>query len=665
MLRQKNNLFLALLTLFFLAGITLWVPSQFSDHRQIADYHFLMGRLYQDTIQIEKNITEQLLNAYSQDSFSKQDRSIQAPMLLKPRDYSSLISNNDPKLIKLLDNFSHIAHQKQLTAEHIKHITQRLIQSHLGIADYFAMTYQLDTLKAEFYELDLTHALNSIDQHILDQHQKIMRANKLLYLGFAGLLTSIFSALFLMQRRQLTTAPLNTSDPEQSLIDAREPLESVFKHQAYYDSLTELPNRTLLMDRLDVAIRSAERDHQTIAVMFIDLDRFKNVNDSLGHGTGDELLSMVSKRLKNCVRESDTIARFGGDEFVMLLHNISSESDAAHVADKVIHTLSAPFQLSGREIVIGASIGIALYPNDDDSPDNLLRDADLAMYRAKQSGRNQFMFFTKSLQEHAAELMETEQHLRNALELNQLSLHFQPLVRSRTGRVTGFEALLRWHHPTLGNIPPDKFIPVAEESGLIGSIGEWVLDTALMHAKNWHNQGQKLYISVNLSRRQLDLGMNDKKLSALLSKHQFDPSYLVLEITESLLLDNSDTTVIRLESIKDLGVHLAIDDFGTGYSSLSYLKRFPIDSLKIDKEFVRDLTSDSDDVELVTAIIAMARSLKLRLIAEGVETEEQRKILLRLGCEFLQGYYFAKPMPASEVQTWLTHYEPEYLSAHA
>lgn len=664
MLNKTSNLFLAILTLLLLTGITLWVPSQLSDHRQVSDYHFLMSRLYQDTILLEKNITEQLLNAYTQDISSKQEQPIQAPMLLKPRDYSSLISNNDPKLITLLESFSHAAHQKQLTAEHIKHLTQRLIQSHLGIADYFAMTYQLDTLKKEFYALDLTYSLNIIDQHILDQHQKIMRTNKVFYLSFSGLLLSIFTVLFLTQRRQPATAPLNSTETITNEVMS-EHIESAFKHQAYYDSLTELPNRTLLMDRLDVAIRTAERDYQTIAVMFIDLDRFKNVNDSLGHSTGDELLSMVSKRLKNCVRESDTIARFGGDEFVMLLHNISSESDAAHVADKVIHTLSAPFQLSGREIVIGASIGIALYPNDDDSSDNLLRDADLAMYRAKQSGRNQFMFFTKSLQEHAADLMETEQHLRNALELNQLSLHFQPLVRSRTGRVTGFEALLRWHHPTLGNIPPDKFIPVAEESGLIGPIGEWVLDTALMHAKSWHDQGQKLYISVNLSRRQLDLGMNEKRLGALLSKHQFDPSYLVLEITESLLLDNSDTTIIRLESIKNLGVHLAIDDFGTGYSSLSYLKRFPIDSLKIDKEFVRDLTSDSDDVELVTAIIAMARSLKLRLIAEGVETEEQRRILLRLGCEFLQGYYFAKPMPAHEVQNWLVNYEPEYLSVHA
>lgn len=445
-------------------------------------------------------------------------------------------------------------------------------------------------------------------------------------------------------------------------ITSRKEAEAHIRHQAYYDALTQLPNRSLLLDRLEVAIITAERDQQTISVLFIDLDRFKYVNDTLGHEYGDELLVEAAKRLTSCVRESDTVARFGGDEFVILLHNIHSDRDAALVAEKIIRRLSDPFTLAGRDIIIGASVGLAMYPGESDDPDTLLRNADLAMYRAKQTGRNRFQFFTSSLQEHANTLMEMEQDLRLALEHEQLEIYYQPLVRTQSGRVTGVEALLRWHHPTLGMVSPEQFIPLAEDTGLIGPIGQWVLETACQQVSQWQQQGLKLYLSVNISGRQRDLGMDAPLLRRILMQAKLSAEQLVLEITEGMLLDNSDETIAWLQSFCDLGVHLAIDDFGTGYSALSYLKRFPIDTLKIDREFVRDLTLANEDALLVEAIISMARSLKLRLIAEGVETAEQRAVLFSLGCEFLQGYYFARPMPAEALVAWMADYRPTRLS---
>ena len=442
-------------------------------------------------------------------------------------------------------------------------------------------------------------------------------------------------------------------------ITNRKEAEAHIRHQAYYDALTQLPNRNLLLDRLEVAIHTAERDKQTISILFIDLDRFKYVNDTLGHEYGDELLIQVSQRLTDCVRDSDTVARFGGDEFVVLLHNIQTERSATLVAEKIIDRLSQPFTLAGREIVIGASIGLTLFPGESDDPDTLLRNADLAMYRAKQTGRNRFQFFTGSLQEQANLLMETEQDLRLALDKGQLEVYYQPLVKARTGKVTGVEALLRWKHPSYGMIPPDQFIPLAEDTGLIGPIGEWVLKTACTQVSEWRQRGLKLYLSVNISGKQRDLGLDAEQLDAILTTTHFPANELVLEITEGMLLDNSDETIRWLQSFSDLGVHLAIDDFGTGYSALSYLKRFPIDMLKIDREFISEMTVQSDDSLLVEAIISMARSLKLRLIAEGVETQEQRELLYQLGCEYLQGYYFCKPTSAQEFITWLEGYQPK------
>lgn len=441
-------------------------------------------------------------------------------------------------------------------------------------------------------------------------------------------------------------------------LNLRKEAEAHIRHQAYYDALTQLPNRHLLLDRLQTAIRTAERDQQTISVLFIDLDRFKYVNDTLGHEYGDELLVQVSKRLTICVRASDTVARFGGDEFVILLNNIKSERAATLISKKIIQRLSKPFTLAGREIAIGASIGLTLFPGESDDPDTLLRNADLAMYQAKQSGRNRFQFFTKSLQEQANTLMEMEQDLRLALDKDQMEIFYQPLIEASTGKVTGVEALLRWHHPTLGMVPPDKFIPLAEDTGLIGPIGQWVLETACRQVNAWRQQGFKIYLSVNISGRQRDLGLDASSLKTILEKSHFPADELVLEITEGMLLDNRDATIDWLQSFSNMGVHLAIDDFGTGYSALSYLKRFPIDMLKIDREFISEMTVNNEDALLVEAIISMARSLKLHLVAEGVETEEQRKYLLSLGCEYLQGYFFCKPLPGKDFIDWMKTLQP-------
>ena len=449
-------------------------------------------------------------------------------------------------------------------------------------------------------------------------------------------------------------------------ITKRKEAEAHIRHQAYYDALTQLPNRSLLTDRLQVAINSIGTDSKDqLALMFLDLDRFKNVNDTLGHEFGDELLVLVARRLSRCVSDKDTLARFGGDEFVILLQHLSSERDATLTAEKILQTLSQPFHLAGRELTIGASIGITLYPGDAKSADELMRNADLAMYRAKNTGRNQLQFFTPSLQQQAAQLMELEQDLRIALEESQLEIYYQPLIDTQSVHLLGVEALLRWHHPQKGLIPPGQFIPLAEDTGMIGPIGLWVLKTAAQQVVRWHQQGYEISLSVNLSERQKDLGLNAQQLDALLKETGLAPSLLTLEMTESLLMEDSNDCQQWLTSLKSLGCHLAIDDFGTGYSSLSYLKRFPIDLLKIDRAFIQDLTENSEDRLLVEAIISMAGSLKLGLVAEGVEHPEQRQILAQLGCHKLQGYLFAPPMPAHAFEEWFLHYHPiQVLSAN-
>ena len=428
-------------------------------------------------------------------------------------------------------------------------------------------------------------------------------------------------------------------------------------YQANYDLLTGLPNRTLLMDRLHQGLLTARRHQGRLAVLFIDLDRFKAVNDLYGHGIGDELLQQVADRLKGAVREVDTIARFGGDEFVILLQDIGGGEDAALVAKKVIELISQPFDLSSRRVTIGASIGITLYPNDismdfsvEESGSLLLSNADMAMYQAKARGRNHFQFFEQRMQEEIKLNLSLEQDMRNALANGELQVYYQPIHQASSNRIVGVEALLRWHHPERGMISPASFIPLAEETGLIYEIGNWVFHEACRQVKAWHDEnGLRIGLSVNLSARQRDRGFGPEALQRLLDETGLDARYLTLEITENLLLEESDVVLEWLHGLKATGVSLSVDDFGTGYSSLSYLKQFPVDSLKVDQSFVRGLPEDKDDASLVKAIIAMASSLGLGVVAEGVETEAQREFLLKLGCAYMQGYRFDPPLPAEEI----------------
>jgi diguanylate cyclase (GGDEF)-like protein len=428
-------------------------------------------------------------------------------------------------------------------------------------------------------------------------------------------------------------------------------------HHAHYDALTDLPNRILLKDRLEQALVRAARDGSLVGVLFIDLDRFKKVNDSLGHRTGDRLLVNVAGILNNCVRKADTVIRLGGDEFTVIIPDIDRNEDVfsvvSSIARKIITALSLPMMVDNKEISPTASIGVAVYPRDADNFDDLLKNADSAMYHAKRLGGNNFQFYSPQMNAKTLEQLELESGLRRALERGEFELHYQPQVSVVTGHVVGAEALLRWHHPEMGLILPARFIPMAEETGLILPIGEWVLRSACIQAKIWHDQGfPDVKIAVNLSARQFCQPDLLRQVEQALSVG-IPPASLEVEITEAIYMDNAESTVERLRQIKELGVSISIDDFGTGYSSLSYLKRFPIDTLKIDYCFIHPLPADAGSATIVRAIIAMAQGLNMTLIAEGVEKVEQYEFLKQLGCQFIQGFYTGKPMPSEEFRLFL------------
>ncbi len=432
-------------------------------------------------------------------------------------------------------------------------------------------------------------------------------------------------------------------------ITQRKQDEEQIRHQANYDALTGLPNRTLLFDRLGQAVAGARRDHWIVALLFLDLDRFKAVNDSMGHVVGDELLQQVAGRLRGCVREVDTVGRFGGDEFVIILDDLKQADDAAEVAKKVIDRLHQPFLLAEREVFIGTSIGITLFPDDSSDASGLLRNADMAMYRAKGAGRNNYQFFTPDMDKQVQQRMALEQDLRLAVERSELSLRYQPIVTLPGGGVIGMEALLYWRHPQRGLVAPGIFIPLAEEAGLIGAIGRWVLQQACLQAGAWRNSGLELQMSVNVSSYQLTSELGVEELEELLAQNGLDPSGLMLEITEGMMLDGGDATLSWLEQTSALGIGLAVDEFGTGCASLSHLKRFPVDTLKIDRSFLRGLPGATEDAALVEAIFTMARGLGLRVVAAGVETHAQLAFVQELGCKMAQGHLFSRPVAAEQV----------------
>jgi len=437
-------------------------------------------------------------------------------------------------------------------------------------------------------------------------------------------------------------------------ITERKQTEARVQYLAYYDALTGLANRALFQDRLQQAMFDADRYERLVALVFLDLDRFKNINDTLGHDCGDQLLRGVAERLSGVVRKGDTVARLGGDEFTIVLADMGHVDDAARVAQKILEVFARPFHVHERELHMTASLGITLYPFDDRNVRDLLRNADIAMYRAKELGRNTYQFYAAEMTAHARERLALEGELRHALERHELVLYYQPVVEMAGGAVLGMEALIRWRHPTRGLVGPDAFIPLAEESGQILAIGEWVLRTACRQCVHWQRHGfPQLRLAVNLSARQFHQRSLVELIRQILVETELRPAALDLEITESALLQHDEATQTMLKAFRHMGVSLIIDDFGIGYSSLSYLRRFPIRALKIDRSFVRDVPEDPDDAAIVGAVVTLAHSLGLVVIAEGVETPAQRDFLRTHGCGIAQGYLYGRPMAAEEFEQHL------------
>ena len=442
---------------------------------------------------------------------------------------------------------------------------------------------------------------------------------------------------------------------------------------ANFDSLTGLPNRMLFRDRLEQAMARARRSSEPMALMFLDLDHFKVINDSLGHEVGDELLRRVADLLRGCLRSVDslaraeagetfTVSRLGGDEFTVIAEHLSSAEDAAHIARRILDALESPIHLFEHELHVSASIGISMYPSDDTDQDGLVRHTDMAMYRAKAMGRGTFSFFSEELSAEVAARLLLESQLRRALERHEFVLHYQPKANLETGIVTGVEALIRWHAPGRGLVPPDRFIRVLEDSGLILPVGAWAIRTACAELATWDRAGlPPLSLAVNLSARQFRQPYLARFIEDALSETGIDPKRLEIELTESMLMEDNEATNGVLAALAAMGVRVAMDDFGTGHSSLSYLKRFDIDTLKIDRSFVSELPQDPEDKAIATAIVAMGHSLHMKVVAEGVETEAQAQCLRELGCDEMQGYLLSRPMPPAALMAWVRQRHAKHL----
>jgi len=437
--------------------------------------------------------------------------------------------------------------------------------------------------------------------------------------------------------------------------------EEELARMAHYDALTGLPNRALLQGRLARAMSRADRGRTLLAVMFLDLDQFKEINDSLGHAVGDAVLKEIALRLEGCLRATDTVARLGGDEFTILLEDVHNADEILRVADKLLQSISARANVAGHELHLSTSIGVTVYPLDDHDADTLLRNADLAMYHAKQEGRNNVQFFSRDMSERTEKRVDLLGRLRGAIGRNELQLYYQPQVDVRSGAIIGAEALLRWNDPARGQVPPMQFIPLAEDTGLIVDIGEWVLREACRQAKSWLAAGLgPLTVAVNLSPRQFRQKNLVSMVAAILAETALPPELLELEITESTVMHRTEEAVSGLRALHKLGVQISLDDFGTGYSSLAYLHRFPVHSLKVDQSFVRDIKSDRDDAAIVSTVISLARQLNLKALAEGVETEAQLAFLRVRGCDSFQGYLFCRPQPAADIEALLRRHRTEF-----
>ena len=447
-------------------------------------------------------------------------------------------------------------------------------------------------------------------------------------------------------------------------ITERKKAEEQILTLAYYDTLTGLPNRQLFKEHVNHALVDAQRDGTKVALIYLDLDRFKRINDTLGHNAGDELLSQVAEHLSDSVRATDTVAklqpngqpnssisRLGGDEFTILLAGLTHGSQAGQAASRILEHLRRPINIEGEELYVTGSLGIAVYPDDGNELETLLKNADIAMYHAKDGGRNSYRFYSEHMNKRMREALAIETKLKKALEFDQLILHFQPQINVLTGKVIGIEALVRWQHPDMGLVPPGQFIPVAEESGLILPIGEWVLEKACSQLVSWQQAGfAPIRMSVNVSSHQFKQQNFFQSVQQALNASGLHPRYLELELTETTVMDNVEQTIATLVALKETGVELAVDDFGTGYSSMSYLKQLPLDTLKIDRSFIKDITTDPADAAIIKAIIALAKNFNLTTVAEGVETEEQLTFLRKQGCEHAQGFLISRPVSAEKIE---------------
>jgi diguanylate cyclase (GGDEF)-like protein len=465
---------------------------------------------------------------------------------------------------------------------------------------------------------------------------------------------AVITFLILSATRVLSVLDARMASHNARMAASLQKANAELKHMVLHDVLTQLPNRLLLEDRISQAIGARRRSGGHCAVLFVDLDRFKNVNDSLGHFVGDELLRAVAERLRSAVRADDTASRLGGDEFVVLLRHLERPEDAMNVARKLIEVIGTPVSVHGHELKATPSVGVAIFPDHGATPQALITNADAAMYHVKKSGRNGLQLFDPQMSTFFPDRLALENDLRKALEKHELELHYQPKVDVRSGATTGMEALVRWRHPERGLVVPNDFIPLAEETGLIIPLGQWVLREACRQNKAWQDRGlPPLRVAINISGAQLRHDDLADSVALALRETGLEPRYLEIEITESVVMQNASTALAVLDRLSRMGIHLAVDDFGTGYSSLSYLKRFPLNTLKIDASFIRDLSSDKSDAVIVQAIIALAHSLRLEVVAEGVEHDAQLGYLRSFGSDQYQGYLHSKPLPAAEFERLL------------
>ena len=508
------------------------------------------------------------------------------------------------------------------------------------------------TLK-DIHENDMSYFLLFLDLNKIDM-SSIQQTQERLFIFIFSIFLFIVGVYYYLYINKYRTFIQNINEQLEHEVHKK---TKELHHLANHDTLTGLPNRLLFLDRLSQSIKHAKRNHSNISVLFLDLDRFKEVNDTFGHDVGDQLLQEVSKKISKSIREEDTISRLGGDEFTIILSDLKEE-DIIQTTQKIITLMQEKFKIDNKEIYTTFSIGISNFPQDGDTPEILLRNADTAMYKAKELGKNQFQFYNATMTQVALQRAQIERDIRSALERDEFIPYFQPKIDTQNNRIIGMETLIRWNHPKLGFIMPSEFISIAEETGLIIPIDRFMMKKTLQIIKKWIDEGLHIgVLSLNLSIKQLEDISCIETLRAILSNHNIEAKYLELEITESQIMSNPKSAIEMLNHIKELGISLSVDDFGTGYSSLSYLKRLPIDTLKIDRSFISELPQDKEDVAIVKAIIALAQSLNMNTVAEGVETQEQLDFLVSQGCYNIQGYYYSKPLPEDEYKDFLLQYQ--------